>query len=112
MPRQKPTERQRQARALEALGFLDGPAVRYFLRGDVLEVWRRECRCAEECDCWELAAPIPATEAHREAFFLAERPMAAPLVAAPAGEGDAIGAAAERAQSAPRWRPLFPEDAR
>jgi hypothetical protein len=114
MKARKLSARERVARGMEQLGFMDGPFVRYFLRGDALEVWRRDCRCSSDCGCWEFDKHITATDAHREAFRIAQTPPPPKAVPAPAHETDAIRAATEHAQAEAgrRWRPIFQEDAR
>ena len=105
--KRKPTERERLTRAMEHMGLMDTPGRRHFLCGDQIELWERDCACAEECSCWELAGRRPATAQEREAFLIAQRPDPPRPQQAPAPAADPIAEVAARAQSAPRWRPLF-----
>lgn len=103
------SRRKSLAQTMAAMGFIDSPYVRYFLRGDKVEVWRRDCRCASECNCWEFAGTQTATDQDREAFFVAQKPEAPKP--APKPLENTVAEVMRRAVAAPRWRPgLFTEE--
>lgn len=67
--------RQGGADTLAEHGYLDGPRVRVVLVGDEVETWRRDCRCANACGCWEAVGRRPATDEDLAAFADAQRPI-------------------------------------
>ena len=83
---------------------MDGPFVRYFLQGEKLEIWRRDCQCATDCNCWEFDKLIPATNEHKAIFAQAAAYSLPKPPATSPPEDDAIQRIAEPAQAAPRWR--------
>lgn len=85
--------RQGGADTLAAAGYMDGPRVRVLLVGDEVEIWRRTCRCAGDCRCWEWAGRRPATDADRAAFADAQRPIRG---RAPAADPDRLSEALTR----------------
>lgn len=113
--KRKTSERESLARGMAQMGLMDSPSLRFFLMGEEVEIWRRECSCEKDCGCWEFAGRRPATDADRAAFAIAQRPDPPKQTPSPLAENDnAVAEVAARieADAGRRWRPLFGEDRR